>query len=81
MLAKHGMAALCFDPIGQGERSQILTAEGQPQHNGTTTEHFLIGVGSTLVGRNTARYRIWDAMRAIDYLASRPEVDALRDGP
>jgi cephalosporin-C deacetylase-like acetyl esterase len=76
MMARHGMAALCFDPIGQGERSQILTAEGHPQHNGTTTEHFLIGVGSTLVGRNTARYRVWDAMRAIDYLVSRPEIDA-----
>ena len=80
VMAKHGMAALCFDPIGQGERSQILTAEGQPQHNGTTTEHFLIGVGSILVGRNTARYRVWDAMRAIDYLASRPEVDGKRIG-
>lgn len=80
MMAKHGMAALCFDPIGQGERSQILTAEGEPQHNGTTTEHFLIGVGSTLVGRNTARYRVWDAMRAIDYLISRPEVDATKIG-
>lgn len=80
MMAKHGMAALCFDPIGQGERSQILTAEGHPQHNGTTTEHFLMGVGSTLVGRNTARYRVWDAMRAIDYLVSRPEVDASKIG-
>ena len=80
MMAKHGMAALCFDPIGQGERSQILTAEGQPQHNGTTTEHFLIGVGSTLVGRNTARYRVWDAMRAIDYMVSRPEIDATKIG-
>ena len=80
MMARHGMAALCFDPIGQGERSQILNSEGQPQFNGTTTEHFLIGVGSILVGRNTARYRIWDAMRAIDYLASRPEVDSKRIG-
>ena len=80
MMAKHGMAALCFDPIGQGERSQILTAEGEPQHQGTTTEHFLMGVGSTLVGRNTARYRVWDAMRAIDYLVSRPEVDPKKIG-
>lgn len=80
MMARHGMAALCFDPIGQGERSQILNAEGQPRFRGTTIEHSLMGVGSILVGRNTARYRIWDAMRSIDYLASRPEVDSKRIG-
>lgn len=80
MFARHGMAALCFDPIGQGERSQILDASGQPRFSGTTTEHFLIGVGSILVGRNTASYRIWDAIRAIDYLASRPEIDPQRIG-
>lgn len=79
-MARHGMAALCFDPIGQGERSQFLDANGEPRYRGTTTEHFLIGVGSTLVGRSTARYRVWDAMRAIDYLASRPEIDASRIG-
>lgn len=80
MLARHGMAALCYDPIGQGERSQILTAEGQPQFSGTTTEHHLIGVGSILVGANTATYRVWDGMRAIDYLASRPDIDSSRIG-
>ncbi len=80
MMAKHGMAALCFDPIGQGERSQMLDADGKPQFEGTTTEHFLVGVGSILVGRNTARYRVWDAMRAIDYLSSRTEVDPQRIG-
>ena len=79
-LAKHGMAALCYDPIGQGERSQILDAEGRPQFSGTTTEHFLVGVGSILVGRNTAGYRVWDAMRAIDYLASRDDIDPQRIG-
>ena len=79
-LATHGMAALCFDPIGQGERSQILSEDGRPRFSSTTREHFLIGVGSTLVGRNTARYRIWDAMRAIDYLCERPEIDASRIG-
>ena len=33
-----------------------------------------------LLGRNTATYRIWDGMRAIDYLQSRPEVDPKRIG-
>ena len=80
MMARHGMAALCFDPIGQGERSQFLDDDGQPLYSSTTSEHFLVGVGSILVGRNTARYRVWDAMRSIDYLASRPEVDATRIG-
>ena len=80
MMALQGMAALCFDPIGQGERSQILNQDGRHRFGSTTTEHFLVGVGSTLVGRSTARYRIWDAMRAIDYISSRAEVDGKRIG-
>ncbi|MFK5924918.1 MAG: acetylxylan esterase [Verrucomicrobiota bacterium] len=80
IMAQHGMAALAFDPIGQGERSQNLDDKGQPAFKGTTTEHFLMGVGSILVGRSTARYRVWDAMRSIDYLVSRPEIDAKKIG-
>ena len=80
IMALHGMAALCFDPIGQGERSQFLDADGQPQFSSTTREHFLVGVGSILVGRNTARYRAWDAIRSIDYLVSRPEIDEEKIG-
>jgi dienelactone hydrolase len=79
-MAKNGMAALAYDPIGQGERSQILDEAGQPRFSGTTTEHTLMGVGSILLGTNTARYRIWDGMRAIDYLQSRPEIDPQRIG-
>ena len=80
MMARHGMAAICFDPIGQGERSQILGPDGKNRFPGTTTEHFLIGVGSALVGRNTASYEVWDAMRSVDYLVSRPEIDATKIG-
>ena len=79
-LARHGMAALCYDPIGQGERSQILDGDGRPRFTSTTQEHFLIGVGSILVGTNTARYRIWDAIRAIDYVAGHPDLDPKRIG-
>ena len=31
-------------------------------------------------GSNTARFEIWDGMRAIDYLQSRPEIDPQRIG-
>ncbi|UCG48423.1 MAG: acetylxylan esterase, partial [Phycisphaerales bacterium] len=42
--------------------------------------HTMIGVGSILLGRNTAWFEIWDGMRGIDYLQARPEVDAERIG-
>jgi len=79
-MAENGIMALCYDPIGQGERSQIVTSAGQPQFEATTEEHFLVGTGSILVGRNAATYRIWDAMRALDYLESRPDVKRDRLG-
>lgn len=79
LLATNGMAAFCYDPIGQGERYQLLDADGQPRF-AATTEHTLVGVGSILLGTNTAGYRIWDGMRAIDYLVARPDIDPERIG-
>jgi len=79
-LAREGIAALCYDPIGQGERSQQIHSDGRPVQSGTTTEHFLIGAGSILVGRNTAHYRIYDGIRCLDYLAGREDIDARKLG-
>ena len=79
LLALNGMAALVFDPIDQGERGQYLGPDGWPKHWGTRA-HTMFGIGCTLLGRNTARYEIWDGMRAIDYLQSRPEIDPQRIG-
>lgn len=78
-LAKYGIAALCYDPIGQGERYQILDNAGRPRFK-STTEHTLIGAGCIPLGRNTATYRVWDGMRALDYLCSREDIDAKRIG-
>lgn len=80
LLAKNGLAVLCYDPIGQGERFQLLDAQGKPAIPGGTSEHTMVGIGSLLVGRSTAGYRVWDGIRSIDYLASRPEVDPKRIG-
>jgi dienelactone hydrolase len=79
LLARNGMAVLCYDPIGQGERFQLLDAQGKPVVRGTT-EHTMEGIGALLVGRQLASYCIWDGFRALDYLESRPEVDPDRLG-
>lgn len=80
LLAKNGMACLTYDPIGQGERRQLLDETGKAAIPGGTTEHTLIGVGAMLIGEGTASYRVWDGIRSLDYLASRPEIDAQRLG-
>ncbi len=77
LLALNGMAALVFDPIDQGERNQLLSE--LPDLQGTRA-HTMVGVGSILLGRNTAWFEIWDGMRGIDYLQSRPEIDSSRIG-
>ena len=79
LLAKNGLAAFCYDPIGQGERYQILNDEGKGKY-GSTTEHTMVGVGCILLGTNTARYRIYDGMRAIDYMLTRGDIDPKRIG-
>lgn len=80
LLAKNGIAAMSFDPIGQGERRQLLTDDNKPGIPSMTGEHTLIGIGGWLVGQGTASYRIWDGIRSLDYLASRPEIDATKLG-
>jgi|688.fasta_scaffold01452_26 cephalosporin-C deacetylase-like acetyl esterase len=78
LAALSGLAALIVDPIGQGERLQILEAEGQKIS--PTTEHTLLGTGAITVGWNTARWMIHDGLRAIDYLQSRSDIRGDRIG-
>jgi cephalosporin-C deacetylase-like acetyl esterase len=80
-LAKRGYVVLTYDPVGQGERSQFWdAARGRSRFNLTCGEHAVLGNPLYLLGGSLARFRIWDGMRGLDYLASRPEVDARRLG-
>jgi cephalosporin-C deacetylase-like acetyl esterase len=80
-LAMKGFVVLCFDPIGQGERSQTYSEQfGAPLAGWSTPEHIQMGAQAQLIGEGLARYFIWDAKRSLDYLASRPDVDASRMG-
>ncbi|MFZ0303627.1 MAG: acetylxylan esterase [Terracidiphilus sp.] len=80
-LALKGFVVLCFDPIGQGEREQTYSRQlDEPLAGWSVPEHIMMGAQSLLIGQGLARYFIWDAMRSLDYLASRPEVDPSRMG-
>ena len=79
-LARLGYIVLIFDPIGQGERLQYLTSELEPRHGVGVQEHLYAGNQMVLTGESFSAWRTWDAIRAIDYLLTRPEVDPAHIG-
>jgi dienelactone hydrolase len=80
-LAAKGFIALAYDPIGQGEREQTYLPQlGRALSGGGGNEHLELGARNLLIGQSVARYFIFDAKRAVDYLVSRPDVDPDRIG-
>lgn len=80
-LVKKGMVVLTIDPLGQGEHIQYFDPRINFSSVGySVVEHCYFGNQSFLSGINSARYFIWDAIRGIDYLVSRKEVDPERIG-
>ncbi|MBR5460554.1 MAG: acetylxylan esterase [Clostridia bacterium] len=78
IIAKTGFAVLAIDHIGQGERqgySEIPMMRESPCY-----EHERVGRQCILNDTNVLKYFISDAMRAIDYIESRPELDGERIG-
>lgn len=75
-LARQGYVTLLFDPMGQGERLQYVNENLKAKFGLGTSEHTYGGIRMVLAGENLPRWFAWDGIRAIDYLLSRPEVDA-----
>ena len=75
LLAQGGFAAFVVDPIDQGERIQLASAGTE-----SVSGHVNAGLRAHLLGWSTAQFRLWDGLRALDYLETRPEVDAKRVG-
>ena len=74
-LARLGYVVLIFDPIGQGERMQYVDANSKPVRGTGTAEHNYAGIQQVLVDERFCTWRAWDAVRALDYLVTREEVD------
>ncbi|MFO0906133.1 MAG: dienelactone hydrolase family protein [Pirellulales bacterium] len=72
-LAREGYVVLCPDALGFGEREQGY------KHKGGNLERFLF-LKYVVAGKCLAWKHILDMRRAVDYLASRPEVQSERLG-
>jgi dienelactone hydrolase len=79
-LARQGYVVLIFDPIGQGERLQYLSKELKPRHGIGVSEHNFAGNQMVLAGEFLGSWFTWDCIRCVDYLLTRPEVDAKQLG-
>ena len=78
-LVKRGYVVINWDAIGQGERSQFWDKKNsKSRYNLICAEHAVLGNLAYLTGTNLARWEIWDGMRALDYMLTRPEVDPER---
>ncbi len=79
--ARNGIVVLAYDPLGQGERLQYFDPEKKASKVGNPTgEHGEANIPPLLIGDNLARYMVNDAMRAVDYLESRKDIDGDRIG-
>lgn len=80
-LARQGIAVLAYDPISEGERLQYFDPSSKTSLAGRPTgEHSEASAQIMLTGEHIARYFVWDAMRGLDYLSSRPDIDSQRLG-
>lgn len=79
-MASNGIAVLVTDPIGQGEMQQLIDADGKNKTRGVTTAHTLLAPLYNLLGSSLEAQMYWDNSRAIDYLATRSDIDIAHVG-
>ena len=73
---EHGLAAVAIEPMAFGYRRDPITIAKGP--NATACQP---AAGSALlIGQTMIGWRVWDVMRAIDWIETRPELDAHRVG-
>jgi len=75
-VAEAGMAAVAIEPLAFGCRRDPINARRGLSANACQPS----AGGALLVGQTMIGWRVWDVMRTLDYIATRPELDATRAG-
>ena len=79
--ARAGLIVFAIDPLGQGERSNYYDPErGAYLVERSCDDHDSCGTPGVAAGMFLARYFLCDAMRAVDYMLTRPEIDPEKIG-
>lgn len=71
---ERGFAALAIEPLGFGHRRDAAARKKGPEQSSCQP----IAGAALLFGQTMVGWRVWDVMRAIDYLQTRPEIDGQR---
>jgi dienelactone hydrolase len=75
-VVEHGMAAVAIEPMAFGCRRDARNKE-----KGLTQSACQPSAGAALLlGQTMIAWRVWDVMRTIDWIETRPELDAKRIG-
>ena len=75
-VAEHGMAAVAIEPMGFGcRRDDVTKTKGLAATACQPVAGAALLLGQTMIG-----WRVWDVMRAIDWIETRPELDPARVG-
>lgn len=73
---EHGLAVVAIEPMAFGYRRDPITIDKGP----TATACQPAAGSALLMGQTMIGWRVWDVMRAIDWIETRPELDAQRVG-
>ena len=74
-LVRSGFVTLTYEPFNQGERDQYSGLSDRDAVKSCCPAHNMMGKQLELLKQSFSMWRVWDGVRALDYLLTRPEVD------
>lgn len=73
---RNGYATLALEPLGFGHRRDLAACKG----NGSTSSCQPASGSALMLGETMVGWRVWDVIRAIDFLSELPEADPAKIG-